>query len=410
MLQAQAGKHLAKCREAVPVWIMPMSRVIETFDPTSTHFDVVIIDEASQSDVMALLCLYLARSAVIVGDHEQVSPSAIGQRPEIVQNLIDTLLQGIPNSILYDGQTSVYDLARQSFGAAICLKEHFRCVPEIIEFSNWLSYDGKIKPLRESGAADIKPALISYRVAGTRTAGKVNKEECLAVASLLSAACEQPEYAGKNFGVVSLLGEEQAMEIEKLLVNHLDPEQYESRRILCGNAAQFQGDERHVIFASMVDVAPDGPLAMRDQQQFRQRFNVAVSRAADQLWVVHSLNSKQNLKSGDIRRRLLEHLDDPFAHSRTIEQLSHKADSEFEREVMRRLVGAGYRVVPQLQVGYFRIDLVVDDGTRRLAVECDGDKYHPIEKLPEDMERQSILERRGWKLAHPWKPFLPKPR
>ena len=161
------------------------------------------------------------------------------------------------------------------------------------------------------------------------------------------------------------------MEIEKLLRKHIEPQEYESRNILCGNAAQFQGDERHVMFLSMVDVANDGPLPMRDQQLYRQRFNVAASRAADQLWVVHSLNQKQDLKQGDLRRRLLEHLDDPFMHAKTMEKLSNQADSEFEREIMRRLVGAGYNVVPQLQVGYYRIDLVVDDGEKRLAIECE---------------------------------------
>jgi hypothetical protein len=33
---------------------------------------------------------------------------------------------------------------------------------------------------------------------------------------------------------------------------------------------------------------------------------------------------------------------------------------------------------------------------RRLAVECDGDRYHLLEKLGEDMERQTILERLDW--------------
>ena len=33
---------------------------------------------------------------------------------------------------------------------------------------------------------------------------------------------------------------------------------------------------------------------------------------------------------------------------------------------------------------------------KRLAIECDGGRYHPLEKLPEDMERQSVLERMGW--------------
>jgi len=41
--------------------------------------------------------------------------------------------------------------------------------------------------------------------------------------------------------------------------------------------------------------------------------------------------------------------------------------------------------------------MVVEGGGKRLAVECDGDRYHPIEKLAEDVERQAILERLGWK-------------
>ena len=41
----------------------------------------------------------------MVGDKEQVTPDAVGQRLDHVQRLIDTNLQGIPNSHLYDGQT-----------------------------------------------------------------------------------------------------------------------------------------------------------------------------------------------------------------------------------------------------------------------------------------------------------------
>ena len=53
----------------------------------------------------------------------------------------------------------------------------------------------------------------------------------------------------------------------------------------------------------------------------------------------------------------------------------------------------------QWQVGYFRIDVVVDGGGKRLAVECDGDRWHPLEKLAEDIERQTILERLGWQFV-----------
>jgi hypothetical protein len=55
-----------------------------------------------------------------------------------------------------------------------------------------------------------------------------------------------------------------------------------------------------------------------------------------------------------------------------------------------------YRVRPQWQVGHYRIDLVVEGGGKRLAIECDGDRWHPPDKLGEDLERQAILERLGW--------------
>jgi very-short-patch-repair endonuclease len=323
----------------------------------------------------------------------------------MVGNLISQYLQGIPNSHLYDGQISIYDLARQSFGGTTCLVEHFRCVPEIIQFSNVISYDSRVKPLRDASRVQIRPPVISYRVDGASRDEKLNWQEALAITSLIVAAIEQPEYqmneAGRpvSFGVVSLIGDEQAIAIDGLLRNHLSPDRYELHRLLCGNAAQFQGDERDVIFISLVDTAERGPLHLRDQQLFKQRFNVAASRARDQMWIVHSLNPERDLKNGDLRRQLIEHAYDPGHLMRTLEEAEEKkTQSPFEREIMKRLEGQGYRVTPQWRVGKYRIDLVVDGGDKRLAIECDGDPYYPMDlnKLPDDMERQAILERLGW--------------
>src|SRR5438874_2160655 len=326
LLRAEAARKMSECRSAVPVWVMPLSRVVENFDPRLTRFDVVVIDEASQSDVMALVALYLGKTVLVVGDHEQVSPSAVGQDLGIIQNLIFQYLQGIPNSDLYDGQISIYDLARQSFGGTTCLVEHFRCVPEIIQFSNMISYDWRIKPLRDASRVHLRPHTVAYRVAGSSRDGKINRQEALGVASLLAAAIEQPEYkkndAGQptSFGVVSLVGDEQAIEIDNLLRSHLSPDRYEFHRLLCGNAAQFQGDERDVIFISLVDTAQRGPLSMRDQELFKQRFNVAASRARDQMWVVHSLNAHNDLKAEDLRRLLIEHAQDPSRLMRALDE------------------------------------------------------------------------------------------
>ena len=81
---------------------------------------------------------------------------------------------------------------------------------------------------------------------------------------------------------------------------------------------------------------------------------------------------------------------------RALEEKEKRTQSNFEREVMKRLDTAGYRVTPHWKVGTFRIDLVVEGDGKRLAIECDGDRYYPLEKLPEDMDRQSVLERMGW--------------
>src|SRR5215472_11013267 len=68
LLRAEAARKMSECRGAVPVWVMPLSRVVENFDPRTTRFDVVIIDEGSQSDEMAMVAFYLRQTAFGVKD------------------------------------------------------------------------------------------------------------------------------------------------------------------------------------------------------------------------------------------------------------------------------------------------------------------------------------------------------
>lgn len=399
-LLAEARRLMPICQSAVPVWIMPLSQVFESFDPKRNSFDVVIVDEASQADVTALAALYMGKQVIIVGDDEQVTPDAVGLRFDDVQQIIDAFLKGIPNRKLYDGQTSIYDLAKISFGGTVMLREHFRCVPDIIQFSNRLSYHGRIQPLRDPSSVRLRPYTVAYRVNGTIGDRNTNETEARAVASLLIAATEQPEYSEASFGVISLVGAEQAARIDLLLQRFLSPREYHRRRVQCGNPAQFQGDERDVVFLSMV-YSPTGngplPLVPDPGQRIKKRFNVAASRARDQLWVVHSLDPDNDLQPNDIRRELILHARDPKAVEVTLAQLEPETESEFEKQVLQRLLAKGYKVAPQWRVGPYRIDLVVEDGTGQLAVECDGDRFHTPERLEADMLRQTVLERMGWR-------------
>ncbi len=115
--------------------------------------------------------------------------------------------------------------------------------------------------------------------------------------------------------------------------------------------------------------------------------------------IIHSFDPDLHLKAADLRYRLLQHVRDPDSSLRNYEQQVGRTESPFEKEVLKRLTTAGFKVTTQVEAGYFRIDMVVEGVGKRLAVECDGDRYHPIEKLAEDMNRQAILERLGWKFA-----------
>ena len=398
-LKEEARRTLVKCREAVPVWIMPLSRVFDSFDVATTRFDVVILDEASQCDVIGLACFAMAREVAVVGDHEQVSPYAVGHRIDKIQGLIDELLDDIPNKQLYDGRTSVYDLARQSFGGAIRLLEHFRCVPEIIQFSNLLCYAGEIRPLREASSARVRPPLVVHPVAAGEKSDKVNEEEAREIAALVAALCEMPEYHDCTLGVISMVGTEQAVFIDGLLRQHLPVAEYRRRRLLCGNASQFQGDERDVIFLSMVDSpTPDRRLPILRRDEARKVFNVAASRARDQLWVVHSLDPARDLKPDDLRLKLLGHALHPAAAVAEQPRPGARPPSAIERGLADALRARGHRASLHVPIGDHIIDIVVEGpGGARVAIQCDGGRDQSDEQLAAALERQLTLERLGWR-------------
>lgn len=135
----------------------------------------------------------------------------------------------------------------------------------------------------------------------------------------------------------------------------------------------------------MVDGPPDdGKLRLRNagpRDLYKKRYNVAVSRARNHLWVVHSLDPDGHLKSGDLRRRLIEHAPDPNAILCAIEEQGKHTESEFERLVLERLLSAEYRVRSQWPAGAYRIDLVIEGDDSRLAVECDGERYRTQERI-----------------------------
>jgi very-short-patch-repair endonuclease len=394
-----AQRAMLDAQAAVPCWVMSHAKVSETLPAQLGCFDLVIVDEASQSDLWALPAVLRGKKILVVGDDKQVSPDAAFVSAAQIQELKDRFLGNQPYATVLTPEKSLYDIASTVFAAhKVMLREHFRCVPPIIAYSNRTFYEGFIQPLRIPPSSErIDPPLVDIFVeGGVRDARDVNAREAEAIADEIHSILLDRRLDGRTLGVVSLLGIDQAKAIDRRVRERCDAAELHRRRFKCGDARLFQGSERDIMFLSLV--------ADRDQRKalsgnmFEQRFNVAASRARDRLYLVRSLHAGELSEADNLRRRLVDHFQRPLAEvTDDTRDLIDECESRFEQEVYTALCQRGYRVVPQVKAGAFRIDLVVEgEHDTRLAIECDGDEFHGPDRWPHDMRRQRALERAGW--------------
>lgn len=112
-----ARRAMAKANRAIRCWIMPHWRVSESLPSELALFDLVIVDEASQSDLWALPALLRAKKLLIVGDNKQVSPSAVGVREVDIRLLHARFLRTLPFGDVLTPEKSIYDLASVMFAS-----------------------------------------------------------------------------------------------------------------------------------------------------------------------------------------------------------------------------------------------------------------------------------------------------
>lgn len=399
---AEIRAALNESKDAVPVWIMPTARALTSFRPERRPpFDVLIIDEASQIGLEALPLFALASKTIVVGDDKQTSPENVGLNRQQVFDLLDEHLAMVPKyRTLFDPDNSLYDVAFQKFPGVVMLTEHFRCLPPIIEFSNVHAYNQRIIPLRDQAPRPGWLPLGAIRVVDGYRHGYVNEPEADAVVSLAAELCGNPDYDGMDMGVISLLGTSQSKLIWDKLYDRLGPEVMRQRRLTSGEPANFQGDERDVIIISTVvaidPAIPTARISAMTGTAAARRINVAASRARQQMWVVHSADAGQ-FPDGDLRGALIRHCRDAAATTAPPADLLAACESQFERDVLLKIMARGYRKISvQHTVGRYRIDLVVEGPGSRLAVECDGDRWHGPDVWHKDRARQQVLERASW--------------
>ena len=439
--QILTRKNSIEISKKLSCWVMKFNDVLNSVGNEPEIFDCIIVDEASQLDFNSLLLGYYAENMIIVGDDKQTSPSSLtgadgNDFESIKRDHLDYLGD---NSIHIKSDNSLFTLSKMIAGNSnLELKEHFRCVPELIEFSKFNFYNNTLRPLKQINGNRLPPKIPVF-IDGAFTEEQIVSREIEQIKSYLKNILIDDKYSNKTIGVVSLGSSkhtEKLKDIKEELANEFGKEKIDKHKLIIEDSPKFQGDERDVMLVSL-GVALDfeklnknenaKPRAIiQENGDDSRKINVALSRAKEQMILFHSVKS-EHLSSKDFRNRILNFFYEEVKQieelkldynneTRNLHNIPIPFDSWFEYDIASELIGKGFSYIePQYKVkegetyhnpktnkqSYvnFKLDLVVNNNGKRVAVECDGDPFHslPVD-VAYDVERQEFLERVGWKV------------
>ena len=379
----------------LPAWIIPLGKIAEAIEPQAEMFDVAIVDEASQSGPEALVIFYLAKKVIVVGDDKQITPTSFVKKEDIQK--LQERITDIPHYQHYGPEDSFYDLCEIKLKGKVRLREHFRSRPEIIQFSNQLCYgNGPLLPLKQFYPPKIPQALGSVYCKNADLKGKGttkwNPKEAEAIFQHLKKILVDPLYDGLSFGIISLLGDYQSKKIEERILNEIPQEVIKERKILCGNAYTFQGSERDVLLLSLVITPQEDkrPLPL-NQESDKRRFNVAISRAKEEVILFHSVE-QDDLNPLCVRANLLKYFQSSLTLSQSSsfdidikalksfvlddKRSSYTPPRPFERwfEVTLFLIiqEKGHAITPKFKAAGKTVDFLIRGDKSSLVIDCFG--------------------------------------
>lgn len=442
--QLLARRNSAEISNKLSCWVMKFNDVLNSVGTEPEIFDCVIVDEASQLDFNSLILGYYAKNMIIVGDDKQTSPSALtGANDNDFQAIKNKHLEFLGDErIQIRSDNSLFTLAKMVAGSSnLSLKEHFRCVAEIIEFSKYNFYDNLLKPLKQINTANRLEPINAVFVKNSFLEDRIVYTEIESIKKHLIEIIKNPVYQNKTIGVVSLglsKHTEKLKDIKEDLSEQFGRDKLDEIKLIIEDSPKFQGDERDVMLVSL-GVALDSeklqsndnpkPRAIVDDGNIKDDFkkiNVALSRAKEQMILFHSVKS-ENLRNNDFRLKILSFFYNetkslkPFElpeneNERNLYNIPKPFDSWFEYDIASELINKDYQYIqPQYKVKEdetfynhhsqketyvnFKLDLVVSNNGKMIAIECDGDPFHSLpEDVAYDVERQEFLERVGWKV------------
>lgn len=299
-------------RESFPVIIASIREFGEYMPLAPDMFDVVVIDEASQVSVaQALPALLRAKKVVVLGDDKQFSNvksanASIEQNDKYrneLKNYFTSHVSGAADALqrlsMFDVKRSILEFCNHAASYSVMLRKHFRSYQELIGYSSGTFYGHQLQAIKIRGIPVDE--VIRFDIVDTtdkRVTRGTNEAEAEFILDRLLELIE--EEAPPTVGIISPFREQQTL-LSKKLFNH--PRGADFERLLRLKVMTFdscQGEERHIIFYSMVATADEDalnyifPVELSDAEQAVeqklkvQRLNVGFSRAQEMIWFVHS--------------------------------------------------------------------------------------------------------------------------
>jgi superfamily I DNA and/or RNA helicase len=251
-------------------------------------FDYVIIDEASQVDlVTGALALSCAKNAVIVGDVKQLPNVVTSEVAEITEQIfksfkLDDAYNYADNSLLSSITNLYKDIPKT------LLKEHYRCHPKIIGFCNQKFYNNQLVILTNEDDND-NPLLLYKTAKGNHARGNLNQRQIDVVFEEIIPE-QKIDDCSQSVGIISPY-RLQTKELKKVIGE---------RKIEADTVHKYQGREKDIIILTTVA----NEITAHDFVDNSNLINVAVSRAINKLIVVVSdgCENWQGTNIGDLVR------------------------------------------------------------------------------------------------------------
>ncbi len=390
-----AETNLPVLLAAFPLWMSTFRDLAKLAPFERAMFDLVVVDEATQSDMAsALPALYRGRRAAVTGDPKQLRHVSFLSRERARLLGEEAGLSEEEIEALDYREKSLLDLVDDSLSSqdrAIFLEEHFRSMPSIIAFSNREFYGGRLRVMTARPSTLRLRSVELRRVDGHRDESGRNLEEAERLAaevfSLVERERELPRGRCHSIGALSPF-RDQVEHMAAVLSERLSLEAIEKHELLVATPYGFQGEERDFMFLSLAVDFESHPQAFRHLSQ-PDVFNVAVTRARSQQVVFASLDPA-GLPEGSLARRYLSEIARPVATAMDSEA---PVPDEFLDRVSSRLAAAGFRAHRAFLVAGTVVDIVVERDGKVFGIDLIGQSG--ALGAPLDLERYRMLRRAG---------------